>query len=257
MKYRTMLLILLSAFVLQACSTPGSVKFYEGPTRPDSEIAIISVPAAISMRSIDGQNVKSPSKESGTYEVLVLPGHHLIVFRYYNFWPYGDAGMMVKSNDVGVDAVFEAGKHYILRYKEPHSFEEAKIFYSDFNANLVDISNGKEYSSFEVSDQNSLFARIKNYFDPNGAPKTTNAPAATAVVPIVATASATTAPPMNADAAMKEDPVKRLKYWWLMANENERKQFTAWMKTATESFAPEPAKTPATSKPEEEMKIKP
>ena len=76
--------------------------------------------------------------------------------------------MMVKSNDVGVDAVFEAGKHYILRYKEPHSFEEAKIFYSDFNANLVDISNGKEYSSFEVSDQNSLFARIKNYFDPNG-----------------------------------------------------------------------------------------
>ena len=248
MKYRVMLLLWLASFILMGCSVNGPVKFYEGPTRPDSQIAIVTVPAAITVRSIDGQDVKSPSKESGTYELLLPPGPHLVVFRYYNYWPYGDAGVMVKSQDIGVEAVYEAGKHYVIRYKEPHSFEEAKGYFTDFHATLVNISNGKEYSSFDVSDQNSLFARIKNYFDPNGAPKTTSAPATTAVVPTVATTNATATPAMNADAAMKEDPVKRLKFWWLMANENQRKEFTQWMKTATESFAPQPKQAPAAAK---------
>jgi uncharacterized protein YccT (UPF0319 family) len=274
MTYRTMLLMLLSAFALLACSTASSVKFYEGPTRPDSEIAIITVPAAITMRSIDGQNVKSPSKDSGTYEVQLQPGPHLVVFRYYSYWAYGDAGVMVKSNDVGVEAVYEAGKHYLLRYQEPHSFEEAKAYFSEFHATLVDINSGKQYSSFEVSDQNSLFARIKNYFDPNGAPKVTP-PTTTAVAPMaaattVAATNTAASPTLSADAAMNEDPVKRLKFWWLMANDTQRKEFTKWMKTATESFAPEtkpapvtkpaksPAAAPAVKTPvEEEIKIKP
>ena len=158
--------------------------------------------------------------------------------------------MMVKSNDVGVDAVFEAGKTYAIRYKEPGTFEEAKNYFTDFSATLIDLGNGKEYSSYKIENLPSILAAKQINAGTGSTTGTNMAPAV--VVPAAAAMSTTTA-----DAAVKEDPVKRLKFWWLMANENERKQFSAWMKTATESFAPEPAKTPATSKPEEEMKIKP
>lgn len=251
MKYRAMLLLLLSPLVLMACSVKGPIKYYEGPTRPDDQIAIVTVPAAISMRSIDGKDVKSPSKESGTYDVQLPPGHHLIVFRYYNYWPYGDAGIMIKSKDVGINTTFEAGKHYVISYPVPQRLEEAENFFSDFSATMVDTSSGKKFSSFEVNDQSSLFAQIKGYFSSdsgtNKATATTTADAAPAVAAATMTATAATA--ASADAAVKEDPVKRLKFWWLMANESERKEFTEWMKNANESFSPATTKQPVTTTP--------
>jgi uncharacterized protein YccT (UPF0319 family) len=41
----------------------------------------------------------------------------------------------------------------------------------------------------------------------------------------------------SADTAVKEDTVKRLKFWWLMSNESEREEFKRWMKTVDESFS--------------------
>ena len=35
---------------------------------------------------------------------------------------------------------------------------------------------------------------------------------------------------IDADTATREDAVKRLKFWWLMANEAERERFRRWMK---------------------------
>ena len=36
---------------------------------------------------------------------------------------------------------------------------------------------------------------------------------------------------INAENAVHEDSVKRLKFWFLMANEKERKLFKKWMKS--------------------------
>lgn len=224
MKYRATLLLVLSASLI-ACSATGPVRFYSGPPKAKDKLAIVEVPAAINVLSIDGKEVDSPSKDSGSYEVQLEPGHHLIEFRYELFWGTFESGKLVKSKHTGVDAVFKAGDTYAIRYKKPQDADEAADFFSDFHATLVDLSTGKQYSSYEIKDLAAMLATQQA--------RTNSSTAAQATT----TASAASAMP-NAETATKADPVKRLKFWWLMANEQQRKQFTDWMKTATENFAP-------------------
>lgn len=235
MYYRTLSLLVLLTGLLVACAAPtGPIRFYSGPPLPKEKLAIVVVPAAITVRSIDGKEVNSPSMLSGTYEVQLTPGHHLIAFRYEMYWGTTDTGMMIKSKQTGVDAVFEAGKTYELRYKVPRDSEDAKDYLTSFNATLVDLTSGQQYSSYEIDNLDALLAARQTSAQ---APKSGT------------TESTATSPVMNADTAVKEDPVKRLKFWWLMANEQQRKQFTEWMKTANESFAPAPDKTPDSAPP--------
>ena len=231
MHYRTLSLLLVLTGLLFACSATGPVRFYSGPPLPKQELAIVVVPAAITVRSIDGKEVDSPSKETGTYEVQLKPGHHLIAFRYELSWGTNESGMLVKSKQVGVDTNFEAGKTYQIRYKVPHDADEAYDYLSDFNATLVDLSNGQQYHSYEIANLNTILAtKLTDTKTPPAAAQTATMPATTAK--------------LSADAAVNEDPVKRLKFWWLMASPQQRQQFTQWMKTANESFAPAPNKAP-------------
>jgi len=236
MHYRTLSLLIALTGLLFACSATGPVRFYSGPPLPKDQIAIVVVPAALTVRSIDGKKVDSPSKESGTYELELKPGYHIIAFRYELFWGSNESGRLVKSHEVGVDAVFAAGKNYTIQYKAPHSYDEALDLQTDFSATLVDMSSGQQYSSYEIHDLDALVAA-----------KLGNTTAAAPTTTTVATPAATA--PLSADAAVNEDPVKRLKFWWLMANPQQRQEFTKWMKTANESFAPAPSKTPDTAPP--------
>lgn len=239
MKFLTSSLLLLSTLLLIACSAKGPVRFYQGPPLPKESLAIVVVPAPITVRSIDGQEVDSPSKETGTYEVQLKPGHHLIAFRYELYWGTPDSGRLVKSHEVGVDAVFAAGKTYQLRYKVPHDTDEAYDFETSFHASLVDQGTGQQYSSYEIQNLNA--ALIAKKIGENTATTTAASP--------TATTSAASQTGLSADAAVKADPVKRLKFWWLMASPQQRQAFTQWMKTANESFAPAPAKTPNNAPP--------
>ena len=179
-----------------------------------------------------------PSQETGSYEVQLTPGQHLIAFRYELYWGDNDSGKFVKSKEVGVDTVFEPGKTYELRYKVPRNASEAYNYFTDFTATLVDLSSGQQYSSYEIHDLDSMLAAKQ---------KTTSEPAQAHVASTTTSAAAPAA--LTADTAVKEDPVKRLKFWWLMANPQQRQQFSEWMKSATESFAPAPNKTPDTAPP--------
>lgn len=234
MKYRATLLLVLSA-LLMACSATGPVRFYSGPPKQKDQLAIVEVPAAISVLSIDGKAVDSPSKESGSYEVQLEPGFHLIEFRYVLFWGTYESGKLVKSKNTGVDAVFEAGKTYAIRYKKPQDADEAEDFFNDFKANLVDLSSGKQYSSYEIKDLEATLAAHQAKMQ------------AASQAPAVTTGTGSSLP--NAETATNADPLKRLKFWWLMANQQERKEFTQWMKTANESFAPASKKAPDAAPP--------
>lgn len=247
MNYRVLFLLAFIASFLIACASPsGPVKFYSGPPLPKDQLAIVVVPGPITVLSIDGQTVRSPSQESGTYELQLPPGHHLIAFRYYLYWGSNDSGMIVNSKITGVDAQFEAGKTYSLRYKVPRDANEAKDYLTDFKATLVDQSSSQEYSSYEIRDLKEVLA-AKNLNQTT--PSSSLASSTTASTPAQTT--------MSADAAVKEDPVKRLKFWWLMATQQQRHEFTEWMKSATESFAP--TKAPDNSPPGtiKGVKIKP
>ncbi|MEJ2392680.1 MAG: DUF2057 family protein [Gammaproteobacteria bacterium] len=225
MKYRAILLLFLSAS-LMACSATGPVRFYSGPQKPKNELAIITVPAALTVDSIDGKPVDAPSKESGTYEVQLEPGFHLIDFRYVLYWGSLDSGMLVKSKPTGVDTVFKAGHHYTIRYKKPEDASQAQDFLTDFNAQLVDLDTGETHDSYVVSDVNAALAKARATHETQ---KPANSHAASA--------ETQTAMP-DAKTATTGNPVKHLKFWWLMANPQQRKQFMDWMKSASESFAP-------------------
>jgi uncharacterized protein YccT (UPF0319 family) len=231
MKIRSLLLIALNISLVTACSATGPVKFYSGTTPPRDQLAIVTVPAPITVLSIDGKEVDAPSQEEGTYEVQLEPGPHFIAFRYELYWGTNEHGMLIKSPQVAVDTNFIAGHSYELRYKVPGDADEAENYLTKFEANLVDRDNGQQYASYPAKDINQIIASRKLH------------------PPQPSTSTA-----MSADAVMKQDPIKRLKFWWLMANEQERKQFTDWMKTATESFAPEASKP---AQPVQEIKIKP
>lgn len=247
MRYRITLLFILSA-LLMACSATGPVRFYSGPPKPADQLAIVKVPAPITVLSIDGKAVDAPSIESGSYELQLEPGFHLIEFRYEYFWGSRDSGLFVKSKHTGVDAVFEAGNRYAIRYKKPQDASEAEDFFSDFHAKLVNLSTGKQYSSYVIKNLEAMLAARQ-------AQTKTKASAQ-----VSATANAGPAMP-SAAAATKADALKRLKFWWLMANQQQRKQFRHWMKTATDSFAPSGNKAQETTTPSTDtingVKIKP
>lgn len=221
MKYRALLVLLLSA-LLYACSATGPVRFYSGPQKPKDQLAIITVPAALTVDSIDGKPVDAPSKLSGSYEVQLEPGFHLIDFRYYKYWGDNVTGMMIKSKSTGVETVFQAGHKYTIRYKKPQDYSQAQNFLNEFNAQLVDLDTGKTHDSYVISDINAALAKARA----DQAQANTQAAGTTTGMP-------------DAKTATTGNPVKHLKFWWLMANPQQRKAFLNWMKTAHESFSPD------------------
>jgi len=234
MKYHVLIPASLLAIFMSACSATGPLRFYEGPPKPPDQLAIVIVPAAITVRSIDGKSVDSPSKVSGTYQLQLLPGFHLIAFRYEYYWGTNDSGRLIKSKQIGVDAVFDAGVTYTLKYKEPQDKEGAEDLALHFSTTLVNDQTNQSYTSYEVENPTAVFAAKRNSNGQSPVVQTDNA-----------AHGETKSMTDQADQAVSQDPVKRLKFWWLMSNDKQRKEFTDWMKGASESFAP------ATDKPEQ------
>ncbi|MBI1422405.1 MAG: DUF2057 domain-containing protein [Gammaproteobacteria bacterium] len=229
MTIRTALSMAIFTFILMACSSTGPIKFYSGPQQPNDKLAIVIVPAAITVLSIDGQSVNSPSILSGTYQVQLSPGFHLISFRYELFWGAQDTGILVKSKEVGVDTTFTAGSTYEIQYKVPQNARQANEYFFHFKATLVDMSTGKQSASYNIENLGAtVVARKQQAME---AEQQASSPA----------------PTLSAEAAANADPVKRLKFWWLLADPQQRKAFTDWMKTANESFAPDAKSAPAST----------
>lgn len=209
MKIHHALLAFLTFTSVTACAPSGPIKFYDNAALTQKDLAIVVIPGPITMHSIDGKVVKSPSSETQSYEVHLPPGHHYLVFKYELFWGDMTAGLLIKSKLTGVDTDFVAGRTYDLKYKIPSTESEAFQFTKEFNVTLVDRTSDQQVSSYRIDDIDGF---IKSKM------ASTAAPAAT--------------------PAVKQNAVKQLEYWWLLANAEERQEFTSWMKTATETFTP-------------------
>ena len=226
MKFQHRLILLFVFLVLQACSTvEGPVHFYSGSPRADTETARLKVPAPITVVAIDGREVEVPSKEEGFYEIYLLPGVHRVDFKYELSWGDNVSGMLVKSDVVGVESQFFTGKHYELSYPVPTDQEEAYTMARKFSAQLLETETGRQVGSRPVAELNEF--RTKTSFAlSDEAVSPAPAPVPTPKKDVV------TAPTgITADTAVHEDAVKRLKFWWLMANEEEQAQFKKWMQS--------------------------
>lgn len=215
MSWRTLFLILLTTLI-SACAPSGPVKFYDGATKAPGEIARVRVPGPITVLEIDGRKVDSPSREDGFYELHLSPGRHRITFKYELYWGSANSGMLIKSDPSEVSHDFAAGQVYELVYEKPESEDEAFTMASDFQATLVEAGGTTRVASYPP--------------DQRPAPVVSPAPASSPQTPVVSS----TMP--GADQAVREDAVKRLKFWWLMADEKEREAFRTWMQQEMPNF---------------------
>ena len=241
MKIQSMCLLLFALVGLQACSSvEGPVHFYSGQARSNSETARLNVPAPLTVVKIDGREVEVPSKNEGFYEIYLLPGVHRIDFKYELSWGDEVSGMLVKSEVVGVESQFFAGKLYELTYPVPTELEEAYGMTRDFKAQLQEKDTGRQIASRPTTELNEFRSKspvAKSMSD------TTQLKAKP--LPTVETFGATTTKNINAavqvptdikaDTVVREDAVKRLKFWWLIANEEERNLFKKWMKSVEDT----------------------
>lgn len=236
---RNLLILLLVSGLLQACAPAGPVRFYAGQPVSDDKLAIVVVPGPITVHSIDGTEIDSPSQENVNYELHLKPGFHLIAFKYELYWGTPVSGMLVKSKLTGVDTNFQAGKRYHINYRQPSDEDEAYTFLRKFRASLIEPSSGQQFSSYEIEDLNTVLQTRRSAFY-----KTHPSVSTDYIAKAVPDHRVQEGPPAvvqsnampDADTAVKENPVKRLKFWWLMANEQERKAFIEWTRTATETF---------------------
>ncbi|MDR9436608.1 MAG: DUF2057 family protein [Thiohalophilus sp.] len=185
-----------------------------------SEIALVKVPGPITTLAIDGRDIRAPSKEEGFYELHLSPGQHTLSFKYELYWGSSDSGMMIKSSPTEVQAHFRAGQVYELRYERPESEDEAFTMASDFQATLVERSGGQRIAATPSDEY------------PSGI---TNAEPVVPETPAPAQTQASGSLP-DANQAVNEDAVKRLKFWWLMADETEREAFRQWMQQDMPNF---------------------
>ncbi len=238
------LFILTCAMLFVACSVEP-IRSYDGSPKPADQIARVIVPGAVSLESIDGKSFSSPPDQTSNYEIELLPGRHVLAFQYIVLWGPHDSTTLVTSNYATFDASFTAGQTYRLEYEVPkdeydaierkNSFKPV-LHLSGTNQKLVSRqsygSAALKQSLTEMNTQASLPAvQVSNpVVDINKLEPTKQG-----------TESAQSLP--SADTAVKEDTVKRLKFWWLMSNESEREEFKRWMKSVDESFSDQaPAK---------------
>jgi len=218
MNWRTLTSLLLATLLLTACAPTGPVKFYSGADKPKSEIALVRVPGPITITRIDGREVRVPSQEEGFYELHLLPGRHTLTFKYELYWGAADAGMLLKSKPTTIQAEFRTDRVYELRYDEPRNESEAFSLASDFQATLVEADSGIRVAATASDEYPSGFT--------NAEPVVRDTPVPTPVGGALPTA----------DQAANEDAVKRLKFWWLMADEAEREAFRKWMQQEMPNF---------------------
>jgi len=233
MKIQRTFLVLFVLLWLQACSSvSGPVHFYPGAPRPNNETARLRVPAPITVVKIDGRDVAVPSKDKGFYDIYLLPGVHRIDFKYELSWGDRTSAILVKSDVVGVKSRFFAGKNYELTYSVPEDQEEAYLMSRKFKAQLLEKETGRQVASRTTAELSEFKMKMPIANSSGVAPQPKNAATLTAK-------SAGIMPPtdINADTAVREDAVKRLKFWWLMADEEERSSFKKWMKSV-EGAAP-------------------
>ncbi len=238
LKLQQLILLFISLIWFQACSVSGPVHSYPGEKRPASETARLLTPGPITITKIDGKEVDVPSQDDGMYEIFLLPGLHRIEFKYDVYWGDTTSGMVITSDEVGIETPFHAAKTYKLTYPEPDDLEAAFAMAEKFKARLIEQETGRIVLSRSLAELNERGVQTslvysKRDVDQANHSQPNNQPLAK---------SAQIKPPAGIDVntATREDAVKRLKFWWLMANEEERKLFRSW----TDSLQDSEKKTP-------------
>jgi len=223
LKIERLFLLLFLLLSLQACFESGPVHVYSGE-RPRNETAQLRVPGPITVVEIDGKKINVPSQDDGFYEIFLLPGLHRIDFKYELFWGDNTGGLIVDSSVVGIETLFNAGMTYKLIYSVPEDEYDALALANNFTAKLIELKTNRHVTSrstAELDVRGIKTSIVSSNSHPVSNHRTQGTESTSNGVP----------PGINVDTATREDAVKRLKFWWLIADEQEQKRFNDWKKS--------------------------
>lgn len=202
--------------VVCACAGGGSVIQTPGTAQmDDAVVARLSVPNALTLLTVDGEEVPA-SRGYDSYEVRLAPGTRRLRFAYEKNW--GSAGEYdwVYSDHV-VEIVFDvySGARYTTGYPEPANRNAAMRLADDLRV-WIDDPAGRRLTSRQVAAHGSPLTRLL-------------ARGSAAAVTDAASGSDSVG---QAEAVLaQQDALERLKLWWKLASDSQREQFQVWIKT--------------------------
>lgn len=191
----------------------GPVRTYDGPPRAEDEVAIISAPPTLEIIRVDGRKIKLPFTE-GAYDVHLLPGKHRIRSAYRELWGDATNSLFVRSDDVIFDVEVSAGQRLRLDFPPPRDLAAAQGFADDPRIWLEDAGTGERIEPIDIVAHGGLLGMMTG-----GEPEAPAAPPASAPDSTAAAES----------ALLEQDALERLKFWWKLAEKDERAAFEQWV----------------------------
>lgn len=226
-------------FTAAACASPVKpVQVYPGPARPDSEVAKVLVPPELEILTVDGEDIEVPFADISDYELRLLPGSHELVMVYQKLWNDEATGKLVVSDAVGVQLDAKAASSYQLEYERPRNMDAAEQSARDFKVTLVDPISGQRTESYFVESYGPPLNRaLRNVFSRGEKTATRRAtPEPDTAQASVTAGAASVSGPSDQDSAVaaeqviaEQDPLDRLKFWWKLADEQQKKAFRIWI----------------------------
>ena len=232
------LFALVAVGLLAGCATPVSfVKAYPGAERPADQVATITVPASVEVRSINGapQPNITGTLLKATYTITTLPGAQTWTVRYNAPLAggyYDQRDVVTETAWLPFEFTAEAGGAYRLSVDVPrHSAStrdaEKKIRFGIAKEGQAPAVTGAAPAPAPVAG--AAPAPVAR------APAPALAPVALALAP-APVAPAPPPPPLQisqpaAPQTLETAAFEQLKKWWTAAGPSERQSFRDWLKT--------------------------
>ncbi len=217
--------VVIGVLFLAACSsTNGSVRLYEGVKQPDSDVVKLTVPAALDVLEVDGKDFEdSPGIREGQYQLDLLPGAHSFKVRYSQNWGTEALGIMVTGNSFYFTVDTPAGSVYEFKHNGPED-----LLYAEYGNSVDDIQiwleeqkTGSKIEAVSIYAYGNAFSSLLG--EDEVVVKRTAVKGAAKQVPVA--------------EQVQQKASEQLKFWWKIANTEQRKVFQDWLVTLKEVTA--------------------
>lgn len=189
-------------------STMGRVDTWEGQLPEETSPAVLQVPGAIQVVSVNGRSMTNFLIDDLALDYGLLPGENEVVFSYKTIWAKagvvrnGESKVHVIESDPQV-VRFEAspGEVYRFEFDKPGTRQEAEAMMENFSAKIVS-GNGAVVAVSDAWDGQSRLA------------------AGRTPVPVADVESA--------GSSLEGSTLDQLKTIWAGASDEEKKAFLRW-----------------------------
>jgi len=219
-KLLTLSCALAAVSLASGCATAPFVKGYPGAERPAVQLAAVTVPTSVEVRTVNGEKVPNLTYKLYTkqYTVATLPGDQTWSVRYSNPMAggyYADpTSVVTESRWMDLRFRADAGQTYSL-----------KVFTPTDDLTLRHGHNQVRFSvAAEQAPAGSASPRAPVAAVPPPSALPVAPPSATPVTPPPATH-------VEAPQTIEAAALKQLQSWWQAAGPQERQAFRAWLQT--------------------------